>query len=53
MMNYVENIYLKGRDLKTKIECFYLAYKLQGFVLEKLEYFKSYIELVYKIILQE
>ena len=53
IMNHVENIHLKGRDPKAKIECFHLTCKLQGLVLEKLEYFKSHVELVYKITLQE
>ncbi|KFY99119.1 hypothetical protein V500_01452 [Pseudogymnoascus sp. VKM F-4518 (FW-2643)] len=53
MMNHVENIHLKGRDPKAKIECFHPTCKSQGLVLEKLEYFKSHVELVHKITLRE
>jgi hypothetical protein len=47
MMNHVENIHLKGRDPEAKIECFHPTCKSQGLVLEKLEYFKSHVELVH------
>ncbi|KFY93086.1 hypothetical protein V500_03919 [Pseudogymnoascus sp. VKM F-4518 (FW-2643)] len=53
MMNHVENIHLKGRDPKAKIECCHPTCKSQGLVLEKLEYFKSHVELVHKITLRE
>jgi hypothetical protein len=53
MMNHVENIHLKGRDPKAKIECCHLTCKSQGLVLEKLEYFKSHVELVHKVRIRE
>ncbi|KFZ19146.1 hypothetical protein V501_00795 [Pseudogymnoascus sp. VKM F-4519 (FW-2642)] len=53
MMNHIENIHLKGRDPKAKIECYHPTCKSQGLVLEHLQHFKSHVQFVHKITLRE
>ncbi|PVH70111.1 hypothetical protein DL98DRAFT_437647, partial [Cadophora sp. DSE1049] len=53
IIDYVERIHFKGRDLHAKIECFHLVCKSQGLVLEHLEHFKGYVQTVHGIKLRE
>jgi hypothetical protein len=53
IIDHVERIHLKRRDLLAKIEYYHLVYKSQGLVLEHVEYFKGHIETVYGVKLRE